>query len=298
MLEKKDRRVMGTRLLAIGEGLLVSVVWSSSFVIIKLGLEHAGPLTLAGLRYFTAFLLLSPFMAINGELRRNPAPGRWGRLFLMGLFAYPVSNGALFWGLQYVPATTGSFLHSLLPLPGLLLALLWLKEVPARHQIVGLAIALAGSVLFFSSGLSAGDPLPVGVVSLGVVAFAIFTSMSRGLAREGQIATLSMTALPLGIGGSLLLLGALPLERPVLPPAEAWAVVLWLALINTALAYLLYNHSLRILTVLESNALLSLSPLGTAVLASLLLGERVTAWQLVGLVVAILGVLLVQWRRA
>ncbi len=298
MLEKKDRRVMGTRLLAIGEGLLVSVVWSSSFVIIKLGLEHAGPLTLAGLRYFTAFLLLSPLMAMNGELRRNPAPGRWGRLFLMGLFAYPVSNGALFWGLQYVPATTGSFLHSLLPLPGLLLALLWLKEVPARHQIVGLAIALAGSVLFFSPGLSAGDPLPVGVVSLGVVAFAIFTSMSRGLAREGQIATLSMTALPLGIGGSLLLLGALPLERPVLPPAEGWAVVLWLALINTALAYLLYNHSLRILTVLESNALLSLSPLGTAVLASHLLGEQVTAWQVIGLVVAMLGVFLVQWRRA
>ncbi|OGK84827.1 MAG: hypothetical protein A2X52_06815 [Candidatus Rokubacteria bacterium GWC2_70_16] len=82
-------------------------------MIIKVGLAHMPPLTLAGLRYFAAFLLLLPAMALNGGLARNPAPGHWWQLFLMGLCAYPLSNGALFWGLQYVPATTGAFLFSL-----------------------------------------------------------------------------------------------------------------------------------------------------------------------------------------
>ncbi|MBI5627652.1 MAG: DMT family transporter, partial [Candidatus Rokubacteria bacterium] len=250
------------------------------------------------LRYFTAFLLLLPWMAVAGGLKRNPAPGHWGRLFLIGVCAYPLSNGALFWGLQYVPATTGAFLHSLLPLPTLLLALIWLGEIPTRLQVIGLAVALAGSALFFSPGLSAGDPLALGVISLGVVAFGVFVVLSRALARGGRVPTLPLTALPLGFGGGLLLLVALPTERAAAPSLDGWAAVLWLAVVNTALAYLLYNHSLRILTALQSIVLLSLSPLGTALLAGLLLGERVAALQVIGLLVAIVGVLLVQRRSA
>lgn len=286
------------RLLAVGEGLLVSAIWASSFVIIKIGLVHLGPLTLAGVRYFAAFLFLLPLMALSGTFRRNPAPGRWGRLFLMGLLAYPVSNGALFWGLQYVPATTAAFLHSLLPLPSLVLALVWLREIPIPRQLLGLTVALAGSGLFFSQGLGAGDPLALAVIGLSVVAFGVFVVLSRALARESHVPTLPLTALPLGFGGGLLLAVALPLEGAAPPALEGWVAVFWLAVVNTAVAYLLYNHSLRTLTALELNVLLSLSPLGTALLANLLLGERVTLPQVVGLVVAISGVLLVQRRSA
>ncbi|MFQ5898759.1 MAG: DMT family transporter [Candidatus Methylomirabilia bacterium] len=287
-----------TRLLTIGEGLLVSGIWASSFVIIKVGLAHAPPLTLAGLRYFAAFLLLLPWMAFGGGLTRNPARGHWGRLFLMGVCAYPLSNGALFWGLQYVPATTGAFLFSLLPLPSLFIALAWLREVPSRLQLIGLAVALVGSALFFAPGLSAGHPLALAVISFGVLAFGLFVVLSRSLARDRLVPTLPLTALPLGFGGGLLLVIALPLEGAASPSLQGWVAVLWLALVNTALAYFLYNHCLRIVTALELNVLLGLSPLGTALLASLLLGERVAALQVIGLVVAILGVLLVQWRSA
>ncbi len=72
---------------------------------------------------------------------------------------------------------------------------------------------------------------------------------------------------------------------------------MWLALINTALAYMLHNHSLRVLTALELNALLNLSPLGTALLAAVLLHEWVTSLQLVGMTIAISGIVLVQWGR-
>jgi drug/metabolite transporter (DMT)-like permease len=159
-------------------------------------------------------------------------------------------------------------------------------------------VALAGSALYLSPGLAAGDPLALVVIGLGVVAFGVFVVLSRALARERHVPTLPLTALPLGFGGGLLLAVALPLERAAPPALEGWVAVFWLALVNTAVAYFLYNHSLRTLTVLELNVLLSLSPLGTALLASLLLGERVTLPQVVGLVVAISGVLLVQRRSA
>ncbi len=71
---------------ALAESLVVVVVWGSSFVLVKAGLRYAGPLTLAGLRYTAAFLILLPF-----ALRRNTRPrsrGVWVRLALIGLCAY------------------------------------------------------------------------------------------------------------------------------------------------------------------------------------------------------------------
>ncbi len=289
--------VTRARVLAIGEGLLASAIWASSFVVIKVGLTWVGPLTLAGMRYFAAFLLLLPLMALTGGTTRNLAPGQWCRLALMGLCAYPLSNGALFWALQYIPATTGAFLHSLLPLAAMPLAVLWVREAPGRLQVAGLSIALVGSGLFFSPGLEAGHPLAMTAAGLSVLAFAVFAVLSRQAASAGWVALLPLTAIPLGFGGGMLLLMAWLLERATTPSPEAWAAALWLALVNTALAYLLYNHSLRTLTALESSILLGMSPLGTALLANLLLGERLTGLQVIGLVIAMGGVALVQWRR-
>ncbi|MDI7259537.1 MAG: EamA family transporter [Thermodesulfobacteriota bacterium] len=125
------------RLLAICEGLLVTIIWASSFVFIKMGLTYWKPLTLAGMRYYIAFLLLLPLMVHHGELKNNSAKGQLIPLFLMGLCAYTIGNGTLFWGLKYLPATTGSFLHSLVSLPVLFLGIFWLKEIPRRWQIIG-----------------------------------------------------------------------------------------------------------------------------------------------------------------
>ncbi|MEA3341447.1 MAG: DMT family transporter, partial [Chloroflexota bacterium] len=163
-----------SRLRAVGAGLLVCVIWASSFVFVKMGLVYLKPLTLAGLRYFTAFLLLLPLMARRGELKRDPAAGYWGRLFIIGLCAYTIGNGTLFWGLQYLPATTGSFLLTLVPIPILFLGILRLKEMPTWWQVVGLLVTMGGGWLFFSPGIGAGEPLAVAVVGIGLLAFAVF----------------------------------------------------------------------------------------------------------------------------
>ncbi len=273
------------------------MIWSSSFVFIKMGLVYLKPMTLAGMRYFTAFILLVPIMSYRGELRRKLTRAQWIDLFLMGLCAYTLANGALFWGLKYIPAITGSFLFSLLPLPVLFLGILWLREMPKGWQIVGILVAMGGSALFFSPGLAAGEPFAVGVVSLGVLAFAFYGILSRSSAKDGRVSMIQLTAIPLGFGGGLLLLLGVVIEGAFRPSLPGLALVLWLAVINTILAYLFYYRSLRVLTALELHIILNLSPLGTALLAALLLGERLTLTQIIGMFTVIIGVTLVQWRR-
>ena len=284
------------RVLALFETLLVTFLWASSFVLVKLALTEIGPLTTAGLRYFIAFLVLSPFLIRRRCAMRMMKPRTWLVLLFIGLGAYTIGNGAFFWGLKYLPATMTSFLMSVNPILILLAGIWWLKEVPTRLQVVGVGVCLAGSVLFFFNGLKADEPLGLLITSVGLLGFAVFGILSRAVAREKQVDTLILTAIPLGFGGGILLLLAIIFEGVPHLSLRVGGILLWLALANTAVAYMLYNHSLRILTALEMNVMLNLSPLGTALLAWILLGERVTLLQLAGMVVVIIGVVLVQQR--
>jgi len=282
------------RIVAIGESALATVIWASSFVFVKIGLENMGPLTIAGFRYFLAFLVLLPFLIRKGTIRQPISRGIWLRLFAIGISAYTVGNGALFWGLKYLPATTVSFLMSLSSLLILIGGTVWLKEIPTRWQMFGVIVSLFGSALFFSSGLQSGEPVGIVIVFVGLIGFMLFGILGREIAKVKLLDTLTLTTVPLAIGGGFLLLVAFPLEGMPLLSTNSVGIVLWLAIVNTALAYMLYNHSLQILTALEMNVMLNLTPLGTAVLAWWILGERLGFVQIIGMVIMISGVIFVQ----
>lgn len=292
--------VVLSRSVAIGEGLVVAVLWASSAVLVKMGLhEDIGPLTLAGLRYSLAALALLPFaLRRNGVSLRVLSPSLWLRLAGLGLSAYTVGNGAFFWALQYLPATTISFLLNLTPVLVLGASLLWLKEIPTGLQVLGVLVALAGGALFFSPGLNATELMGLAVVGVGLIGFALFGVLGRAIARIQETDTLTLTLVPLAVGGGALLVLGLPREGISHLSSSGLGIILWLALVNTALAYVLYNRALRVLTALEINMLLNLSPLGTAAFAWALLGEQLSAVQIAGMLIVILGVTLVQWRRS
>ena len=285
------------RIIAIGESILATAIWASSFVLVKIGLDYIGPLTIAGLRYFLGFLVLLPFLVRRGVSTQSISKGLWLRMFVIGISAYAIGNGALFLGLIYLPATSVSFLMSLSPLFILAAGTAWLNETPTRWQVVGVVVSLIGSALFFSLGLHSGEPVGIAIVLVGMIGFTFFGILGRGIAREKQVDTLTLTTIPLGIGGGVLLLIALPVEGlPVFSPTSI-GIVLWLAVVNTAFAYVLYNHSLQVLTALEMNVVLNLAPLGTALLAWWFLGERLAFIQILGMIIMIIGVIFVQRVR-
>ncbi|MEZ0395373.1 MAG: DMT family transporter [Anaerolineales bacterium] len=284
-----------SRLAAVGEALLVNFIWASSFVLVKIALQDFGPLTLGGLRYFLGFVVLIPFLAARVRLLR--LSGRtWKRLLILGVCAYTLGNGTTFWALQSLSATTVSLLMSLVTLLVLLGGTVWLGEIPTPLQVVGVVVTLGGMVLFFSGGIRASEPLGLAVMFLGLLAFAAFGLLGRDSARAGETDSLTLTAIPLALGGGLLLLIALPLEGWPRAPLPVWGLVLWLAAVNTALGYLIYNHALQTLPAFEMNLLLSLSPIWTALMSALVFAEQLTGHQWTAILIVIGGVGLVQMR--
>ena len=283
-----------SRALALFEALLVSMVWASSFIFVKMALTDLGPLTIGGLRYFLGFACLLPFL----KRRSFSLPrAQWVRMALLGFSAYTLGNGALFWALQFLPATTGSFMMSLITITVLLGGAFWLREIPSLQQFIGIFIVLAGMVLFFSPGLKPGEPLGMMIFMLALIGFTLFNLLSRAAAIARQVDMLTLTALPLAIGGGLLLSMAILVEGLPHASLRTWGLVLFLAAVNTALGYMLFNHALRSLQAFEMNVLLNLSPIWTALLGWLLLGEILVERQWTGIFIVMLGVMLVQGRN-
>ncbi len=284
------------RWLATAEVMTVAAIWSSSFVGVKVLLEYTGPVTIAGLRYTLAFVMLLPLFVRRGTRIPLPSRAQWRRLGLMGFCQYTLGNGALFWALKEVTATAGSLVLCLVPIAVLGLETAWLKEPPRRLQLLGLLAAVGGSVLFFASDLEPPPATSLGALVIALLSFAVLPVLARQAARDRQLPTLPLTALPLALGGIPLVVLALIWEGvPSMPPV-AWGIVLGLALVNTALAYMLYTHALVRLKATEANVVLNLVPVGTALLGWLVLGEKLHMLQFPAVAVVVLGVTLVQRR--
>ena len=285
---------------AVLQALLVTLLWSSSWVLIVIGLEDIPALPFAGLRYTLAFLCLLPFALRGGlvsKLRRLSA-GMWVRLLLLGLFFYAVTQGAQFLSLAYLPAMTTSLLLSFTTVLVALLGILFLGEWPAAMQWAGTGLYLGGvAVYFYPLSLSGGEGIGLLVAGAGVGANALSSILGRDVNRRGELNPMAVTVVSMGFGAAVLLASGVAVQGlPRLAPGH-WAIILWLAVVNTALAVTLWNHTLRTLSAMESSIINNTMLFQIALLAWLFLGQPLGWRQVAGIILAALGTVLAQIRK-
>lgn len=290
-----------SRVAAILQALFVTFLWSTSWVLIKIGLEEIPALTFAGLRYFLAFLCLLPF-AIRGSRRvtlTQLSRRDWLRLMLLGLLMYAVTQGAQFLGLVYLPAITASLLLSVTPVVVAVLGIPLLKERPTGLQWIGVGLFLLGAgVYFYPVSLPAAQLLGIIIIMIGVFGNAGASLLGRSVNRAGDIPALTVTVVSMGVGSILLLVAGILVQGLPALGVQSWLIIAWLAVVNTAFAFTLWNHTLRTLPAMESSIINNTMLIQIAVLAWVFLGERLTLQEVAGLGVAAVGALLVQLRRA
>ncbi|MFL5732966.1 MAG: DMT family transporter [Chloroflexia bacterium] len=278
--------------------LFVTFLWATSWVLIKIGLREQVPaLTFAGLRYVLAFLCLLPLALRSGNRAslRALSAGQWQRLAALGLLFVAVTQGAQFLALALLPAVTVSLLLSFSPVAVALLGVLLLSERPTVRQWAGVLLVLLGVLVYFYPVLiPAGQEVGLAVVAVGVLANAGSAVLGRSVNGEGRLSPLLVTVVSMGVGSvALLLVGLATQGVPTLSPLS-WGIIAWLAVVNTALAFPLWNHTLRVLSAVESSVINNTMLAQIAILAWLFLGEELTGQKLLGLGLAGVGTLIVQ----
>jgi drug/metabolite transporter (DMT)-like permease len=283
---------------AIWLALFVTVLWSSSWVLIRWGLDDEGlsPLTFAALRYGIAALVLVGWVIFRERHRyRHYHVDRRlvVKLITLGVLFYAVAQAAQFVALDEQPAATTSLVLSLTPLFVALGAAISLSEAPTRWQFAGVGLVAMGAWLYFAGDLGA-TAVGMAAALLGLFANVVASLLGRGVNRTADLPPTVVTAVSMGVGAGVLVFVAVGAEGVPEISTRGWAIITWLALVNTALAFSLWNLSLRQLSAVESAGLNNTMLIQIAVLAWLFLGETPGLVALAGIALVSLGVYLTQ----
>ncbi|MAU13446.1 MAG: hypothetical protein CL607_26750 [Anaerolineaceae bacterium] len=290
---------MSAHFKAILQALLVTFLWSTSVILIIVGLETIPALTFAGLRYTVAFIILLPFAIRQSRKQsiRQLTRADWLLLAGLGLAMYTLTQGSQFLALQYLPAATHSLLLNFSSVVVLVMGVFWLSESPTRAQIVGLLIFLVGVVLYFYPVAFSPDQwLGIGITAFQIVANALAAVLGRYINRSTKLSALLTTTVSMGIGALTLLFGGLAVQGLPILDLNSLLIIGWLALVNTAFAFTLWNHTLRTLTAVESSLINSTMLIQIGILAWIFLGDSLSLQEIIGMLIAAVGVMLVQLK--
>jgi drug/metabolite transporter (DMT)-like permease len=288
-----------TRLNAILLALLVTVLWSTSWVLIKIGLRNdLPPLSFAGMRYAIAALMLAPpvlFSARERTILFSLNRKDWLNLTLLGIVIYTLAQSAQFVSLAYLPAAMVSLILNLTPTMVGIMSIFWRQERANRMQWVGIVVTLGGTLLYFLPIIE-GRLAVIGIAAalVGLVTNSGATLMGRHINLQSHLSPLVITFVSMGIGSALMLLSGGLLYGFGSPSPLDWGIIVWMALVNTAFAFTLWNKTQRVLAPVESSIILNLMMPLIALLAWAFLGETLTAKEIAGLVLVGMGVLIVQ----
>jgi drug/metabolite transporter (DMT)-like permease len=281
--------------------LTLCVVWSSTWLAIKVGLRDLPPISFVGIRFLIAIVVLVAVSIGRTRLlplRRND----YAVLAITGILMFAVNYTLLFWAELHVSSGLAAVLQATIPIFGMIFAHWMLPDEPLRLQkLAGAIIALAGVTVICSRLLGFNGPLAfwggVGVV-IGAASAAFANVWVK--ARSIQLAPAMLAAWQMIFGiAPLLVLGLAVDGNPARFHWTAMALfcLLYLAVIGSALTFLLLYWLLPRLTVAQLQSISLITPPGAVMLGWLLGGETFPTSSLFGAAFVLAGVWMI-FRKA
>jgi len=224
--------------------ILLATIWSSSFAVIKVGVETVPPMTLAAVRIILAALLLYGYARFNGM--RIPTDKKfWWLAFWMGVFGNGVPFTLIGWGEQTIDSGLAAILMSVMPLATLFLVHIFSSdERMTKAKLSGMMVGFFGVVILVGpealKGLG-GDALRQIAVACGALCYAVATTIAKNMPRVHP--AVSGTAV-MTMGAIQMSIMSLAFDQPWLltPSLLSSIAAVYLGLFPTALATLIYFH--------------------------------------------------------
>ncbi|HEY0546523.1 MAG TPA: EamA family transporter [Pyrinomonadaceae bacterium] len=283
--------------------ILLCCIWGSTWAFIKLGLRDLPPLTFAGIRFVIAVgLLVCIAYFRRARLPRNLE--EWRMLAATGVLQFAINYGLIFWGEKYISSGLAALLQATIPLFGLLIAHAYLPAEPLTFaRVCGVVLGLVGVCVIFSDQLGLGDVWAVwGSAAIIVGAFAAAYSNVLVKARGAKVDLSVMVAVQMCCGLVPLLIIALIKEGN--PLAVRWTLaaivsVVYLALVGSVAAFMLYYWLVRNMDVTTTQLIALVTPVAAVIIGVIFLDERLN-WRIAlgGLLIFTgIGIIILRRRR-
>jgi len=277
------------------------IVWSSTWLAIKIGLRDLPPISFVAIRFVIATVVL---LALSiGRVRLLPTKaGDYWVLAITGVLMFSVNYTAVFWGELYVSSGLAAVLQTTITIFGMLFAHWMLPDEPLRLQkLAGALIAIGGVALICGRLLNFGGVWAFcGGVAIAIGGAAAAFSNVLLKKRALTLAPAMLAAWQMIFGTiPMLVLGAIIDGNPARFHWTSTSVfcLLYLAIIGSSLTFLLLYWLLPRMTVTNLQAISLITPPGAVMLGWMLGGEKFPVWSLFGAAVVLVGVWMI-FRRA
>lgn len=269
------------------------IIWSSSFVAIKVAYETFPPITLGAARFVVAALILGALTLLPGNRQRLEkkdilpvaASG------LLGITIYAVLQNI---AMQWTSASNATLIIASYPIITVLLETLIYKTKMNPFKIIGIIIAIGGVVvLAYIKPEERQQYELLGILMLIVagVAWAFYNFLTKKVVNKYPPITLLFYQT---LFGAIFMLPLSLFERAkwMAPTTMSFLMMLFLGVFCSVIAYLLYNLGLKALSPSAVISMLNLVPIFGVMFSFLLLGEAITQRMMIGGAIIILGVML------
>jgi drug/metabolite transporter (DMT)-like permease len=274
------------------------LIWSSTWVAIKIGLEDVPPLLSAGIR----FAIAGAGLLAIARLMNRPLKTDLKLAAVLGLLPFAAAYGLIYWGEQYVPSGLAAVLFGVMPLYSAGIAAVALADEPLSTRLVaGILVSIAGLAIAFGESLALGDA-EWALLAATACAIAPLASAVGNVAIKRRGERLDPVALNgwamLG-GGALLLAVSAPAENwgGAAWSAQAVGSVAYLAAIGSAVPFVALTLLLRELPAVTVSSITLLLPFGALLFGAAVYDERITLAAAGGAALVAAGLAIAQWRR-
>jgi len=281
--------------------LFLALIWGGAFFLIGVAVRHVDPLTYVWLRLTIAAAAMWLFLRFKGQSLGLPRSA-WGSILLLALLNNALPFTLFGWGQTHIASGLASILNATTPIWGVVVAhLLTRDERMTPHKVAGVLLGFAGVATMIGPTLLSNlgnDALAQLACVAASLSYALAAVWARRFRRQG-LSPMSVTTGQLSAGALMMLPFAVVVDQPwtqPFPPLSAVAAIVALALLCTALGYVLYFRLID--SAGATNALLVtlLVPPTAILLGGLFLGESLAPQDFLGLGLIAIGLAAIDGR--
>lgn len=279
---------------------LLSLLWGGSFFFIEIALTELPTLTLVFVRVSLAAIALWGFVLCTG-VAIPKSKSIWFSFLCMGLLNNVVPFSLIVWGQTHISSSLASILNATTPLFTVIVAALLLSdETLKRHKLMGVIIGFIGIFIMLGHSAMTGADFSL-LAKLAVLGAALSYSFAGVYGRRfkahninpvvtaaGQVSASSLFLLPI-----VLITGGF---NQSMPSIKVIAAISTLAILSTAIAYVLYFKVLATAGATNVSLVTFLVPVSAVLLGILVLGETLQWQQSVGMIVIAVGLITIDGR--
>ncbi len=282
--------------------LILCIVWGTTWIFIKIGLEDLPPITFAAARFLLAVLMLLPLF-ILGRLPLPATSREWKLAALTGILQFSINYSLVFWSEQHITSGLAAVLQAMITVFGLLLAWIFLPaERITRRKVFAVFVGVAGVGVIFLDQLRIEDAMAfAGSVAIVIGAYAAAQASILVKAKGGSLHPAGLVFAQMVCGLPALVIYALLAEGDPLSHNWTWRAVicvLYLTVAGTIAAFWLYYWLLSRIESTRAMMISLVTPLIAVLVGNVFLGETLPPQTLAGGVLILAGISLIVFGRA